>query len=85
MNEAMAGSALRRITISKIKDFVGILPPLPEQQSIASYLDHKVSQIDALIAEKEKMIEDLKAYRSSLITEAVTGKIDLRGWEQQKE
>lgn len=72
MNEAMAGSALRRITITKIKDFIALLPPTSEQRAIASYLDHKVGQIDALISEKEKMVEDLKAYRSSLITETVT-------------
>lgn len=72
MNEAMAGSALRRITITKIKDFIALLPPTSEQHAIASYLDHKVGQIDALISEKEKMVEDLKAYRSSLITETVT-------------
>lgn len=76
MNEAMAGSALRRITITKIKDFIGLLPPLSEQRTIASYLDHKVSQIDALISEKEKMVADLKAYRSSVITEAVTKGLD---------
>ena len=72
MNEAMAGSALRRITITKIKDFIILLPPTSEQRTIASYLDQKVGQIDALISEKEKMVEDLKAYRSSLITETVT-------------
>lgn len=72
MNEAMAGSALRRITITKIKDFIALLPPTSEQRAIASYLDHKVGQIDALISGKEKMVEDLKAYRSSLITETVT-------------
>lgn len=76
MNEAMAGSALRRITISKIKDLVGLLPPLSEQRAIASYLDHKVGQIDTLISEKEKMVEDLKAYRSSVITETVTKGLD---------
>lgn len=76
MNEAMAGSALRRITITKIKDFIILLPPTSEQRTIASYLDQKVGQIDALISEKGKMVEDLKAYRSSLITETVTKGLD---------
>lgn len=76
MNEAMAGSALRRITITKIKDFIALLPPTSEQRTIASYLDQKVGKIDTLISEKEKMVEDLKAYRSSLITETVTKGLD---------
>lgn len=50
------------------------LPPLPEQQAIADYLDEKCAAIDALVAEKEKLIADLEAYKKSLIFELVTGK-----------
>ena len=41
---------------------------------IASYLDTKCSEIDSLIKSKEKLIEELTAYRKSLIYEYVTGK-----------
>ena len=47
-------------------------PPLPEQQKIADYLDRKCAEIDELVALQEKMIEELKAYKQSVITEAVT-------------
>ena len=50
------------------------LPPLPEQHSIASYLDTKCSEIDSLIALKRQKIESLNAYKKSVIYEAVTGK-----------
>ena len=50
------------------------LPPLPEQQAIANYLDEKRAAIDALVAEKEKLIADLEACKKSLIFELVTGK-----------
>ena len=76
MNAAMAGSALRRITINKISEFISIIPPVAEQQSIASYLDYKVGQIDAVIKEKELLLDDLKAYRSAIISEAVTKGLD---------
>lgn len=76
MNAAMAGSALRRITISKINEFILLLPPMSEQLAISSYLDYKVGQIDKVIAEKEQMLEDIKTYRSSIISEAVTKGID---------
>lgn len=72
MNAAMAGSALRRITISKICEFIGIIPPLAEQEVIAAYLDLKVGQIDAILSEKEAMVEQLQQYRKSLISENVT-------------
>lgn len=48
------------------------LPPLPEQQKIAEFLDRKCGEIDELVALQEKMIEELKAYKQSVITEAVT-------------
>lgn len=52
------------------------VPPREEQETIAAFLDHKVSQIDATIAEKEQMLEDLKNYRSAIISEAVTKGLD---------
>lgn len=76
MNRAMAGSALKRITISKINEFHMLLPPLSEQQAIASYLDHKVGQIDASISAINTQIDDLKAYRQSIISETVTKGLD---------
>lgn len=49
-------------------------PPLPEQQSIADYLDRKCGEIDKLISIKQQKIEKLKDYKKSLIFECVTGK-----------
>ena len=70
----MAGTALPRITLSKLVNFFGIFPPLSEQQAIASYLDSKCSEIDSLIAIKQQKIEELKDYKKSVIYEYVTGK-----------
>ena len=47
-------------------------PSLQEQHRIADYLDRKCSQIDAIIARQQEVIEKLKAYKLSVITEAVT-------------
>ena len=51
-----------------------LLPPLTEQQTIASYLDEKCADIDRLIGLKQRKIESLKNYKKSVIYEAVTGK-----------
>ncbi len=53
-----------------------ILPPLTEQQRIASYLDKKCGEIDELIALQEKMIAQLTEYKQAVITEAVTKGLD---------
>ena len=54
------------------------IPPLSEQQAIADFLDRETGKIDSLVSKVETAIEKLKEYRTSLISSAVTGKIDLR-------
>lgn len=63
------------------KDFSNspiIIPPKSTQQRIASYLDKKCSKIEETIQNKQQVIEKLKTYKQSLITEAVTGKIKIQ-------
>lgn len=50
------------------------VPPLPEQQAIADYLDKKCAEIDGLKAKLTKKRETLKELRQSIISEVVTGK-----------
>lgn len=52
-------------------------PPLPEQQTIANFLDCKTAQIDTLIAKKQRQIELLQEYRAALINQAITKGLDL--------
>ena len=47
------------------------VPPIPEQQAIADFLDEKCSEIDEMVSLQEKIVEELKAYKQSVITEAV--------------
>lgn len=49
-----------------------LIPSLSEQQKIATYLDKVCGEVDEMIALQEQMIEELKAYKQSVITEAVT-------------
>ncbi len=56
----------------EMKNISIVYPPLTEQQKIADYLDKVCGEVDEMIALQEKMIEELKAYKQSVITEAVT-------------
>jgi type I restriction enzyme S subunit len=49
-----------------------ILPPYNEQEKISSFLDTKCGEIDELLDLETQMIDELKAYKQSIITEAVT-------------
>lgn len=51
-----------------------VLPPIEEQEKIADYIDHKLDEIQNAIVNKTQQTETLKAYKSSLIYEYVTGK-----------
>ena len=64
------------LSVERVKNLRMPLPPLAEQQSIASYLDTKCHEIDSLISLKQQKIEMLKDYKKSIIFEAVTGKTD---------
>ena len=67
------GEGVRKIlNYSELKKNKVILPPLPEQQAIADYLDDKCAQIDNITATINEQIEVLKQYKKSVITEAVT-------------
>ncbi|MBQ8111682.1 MAG: restriction endonuclease subunit S [Kiritimatiellae bacterium] len=74
MDKGSAQSTVPSVRLPMLKDLPIPLPPLPEQQAIADYLDGKCAAIDALVAEKEALIADLEAYKKSLIFEVVTGK-----------
>ena len=64
-----------------VYDILNAQIPIPldhEKLQIVNFLDRKTEQIDELIATEQRKIELLKEYRQSLISEAVTGKIDVR-------
>jgi len=56
----------------EMKNIAIPVPPLAEQERIASYLDEKCGEIDELIDVEQQMISDLESYRQAVITEAVT-------------
>jgi len=67
------GSGVRQgLNWDDIKHLQILLPTLAEQQRIAAFLDRKCAEIDSVIADTQKTIEEYKALKQSIITEAVT-------------
>jgi type I restriction enzyme S subunit len=62
---------------SIVKELVLLSQPISEQEQIVTYLDEKTSQIYNTIEIEKKKIELLKEYRQSLISNVVTGKINI--------
>jgi type I restriction enzyme, S subunit len=59
-------------------------PPIEEQDAIVEYLEVKEERINKLQGRLQDAVRILKEYRSSLITNAVTGKIDVRSGARQE-
>ena len=66
------------ITQAILKDAKVWLPDIGEQKSIVNLLDKKTQRIDSLITKATQSIVLLKEKRTTLISSAVTGRIDVR-------
>jgi type I restriction enzyme S subunit len=76
----MTGAAgQQRIPEEFIKDFPIALPPINEQREIVKYINLETQKVDGLIEKYRRELDLLAEYRASLISHAVTGKIDVRG------
>ncbi len=73
-----AGSVLTQFPIKDLNNIPVIYPDIQEQQEIVYYLDEKTTKIDSLITKATQAIDLLKEKRTTLISAAVTGKIDVR-------
>ena len=85
LNFLLTSEILRELVRIEAKGFIRInlrqdrlscvpvmLPPLSEQEAIAEFLDRKCGEVDKMVSLQEQVIEELKAYKQSIITEAVT-------------
>lgn len=67
------GAGVRQsMNYNDLRKLVIVFPPLSEQKAIANFLDGKCAEIDEAVAVQEQMIDELRAYKQSVITEAVT-------------
>jgi type I restriction enzyme S subunit len=73
-----AGGVQGFVSLGTLRNLTIICPPLPEQKTIASFLDHQTAKLDALISKVDQAILKLKEYRMAIISAAVTGNIDIR-------
>ena len=76
----MTGSAgQKRIPVKYIEDFSIGIPSVPEQQQIIDYIAEKEERINKAISDIEREIDLVKEYKARLISDVVTGKVDVRG------
>ena len=79
------GATVKTIGMPDVKTLTTTIPPLEEQEQIVQHINGRCSELDSLILDAESMVSLLKERRSALISAAVTGKIDVRGFAVAKE
>jgi type I restriction enzyme S subunit len=81
INRLKAGQGVPHLFQKDIKNFMILLPSLSEQLNIVAHIEFIKKSINAIIDNSQLNIEKLKEYRQSIISEAVTGKIDVSDWQ----
>ncbi len=71
-------NTIPHLTAEKLRVYRFPFPPRDEQQRIVAHLDRETARIDALVDKVIESIDGLREYRTTLISAAVTGKIDVR-------
>ena len=76
--QGTAKSTVDSLRLPMLKNFLVTLPPLSEQTAIADYLDKATADVDSTIVRARRQMELLQEYRTRLIADVVTGKLDVR-------
>ena len=74
------GSTIQHLYQNVFENMPLTLPSIEEQDAIATFLNKKAAQIDEAINTLNAHRDDLNALKQAIISEAVTGKIDVRDW-----
>jgi type I restriction enzyme, S subunit len=75
------GVSRLKLTREGLSKLILAVPPVHEQLSLIAHLEPIVAKVEAATAKAERQIELLQERRTALISAAVTGKIDVRGWK----
>lgn len=76
LDSISTGSTFKAVSLDDVKNIHFPSIDINEQTAIANYLDHKTTQIDDLIAKKQRLIELMEEERTALINQAVTKGLD---------
>ena len=78
------GGGQGNLNVKNVENYRIALPTIKEQDDIIKFLNDISKKIDETIKQSQESITKLKSYRQSIISEAVTGKIDVRDWQAPK-
>jgi type I restriction enzyme S subunit len=81
LNRLANKNAQPLITGTMVKDQFICLPSKKEQEKIVNYINNQHECIGSILSKSKQQIELLKEFKTALISEVVTGKVDVRNWQ----
>jgi len=81
LNQYSESAAQPGISVEKIQNLRTALPSFKEQEAIVSHIERETATIDYTITRAQREIELMREYRTRLISDVVTGQVDVRGIE----
>ena len=83
INKAIS-SAQPKLNKEDVRSCIIIIPALSDQAEIVNFIESRTTKIDATIGEIQLQLQKLKEYKTAVISEVVTGKVDVREWKVPK-
>ena len=77
------GTSREGLNFEQIKNFQITLPPMSDMTLISNWIQKRISNLNLIMNQTIQSIEKLNKYKHSLISEVVTGKIDVRDWQKE--
>ncbi|CAB3395067.1 restriction endonuclease subunit S [Kyrpidia spormannii] len=78
LNQYSIAAAQPGLAVERIQNLTIPFPPIEEQEQIDQYINNQINAFDAAISAARREIELLREYRERLVSDAVTGKVDVR-------
>ena len=75
---SLYGGTKDGLSLDDVKNYPILRPPFPEQIAIAEYIDKATAEIDSAIKNARRQIDLIREFRTRLIADVVTGKLDVR-------
>lgn len=75
---SMYGGTKQGLSLDDVKNYLVLLPPPDEQERLVNWIEQASSSVDARIRNTKREISLLREYRTRLIADVVTGKLDVR-------
>ena len=76
-------ATIQNVSAERYGLFVVALPPLERQRHVVAFVEKELTKIATIERTLEAQLHLMRQYRQTLITAAVTGKIDVRSWQDR--